>query len=290
MIPADRKRPFRARGYRTIEVAPIAGALGAEISGVDLAAVSDETIAEIRAAWLEHLVVFFRDQPLEPEAFLAFARRIGEPVEYPFVRGIDGYPEIIAVAKLPNETVNFGGIWHSDTVYLERPPMATLLVAREVPPFGGDTMWSNMYAAYDALSPAMREMLDGLRAVNSSALADVSKTREDRIRDGGAEVETSEYVAEHPVVRTHPETGRKALYVNVAHTARFAGMTEEESRPLLRFLFEHSVKPEFTCRFRWQVGSLALWDNRCAMHNPINDYHGYTRRMHRITLAGDVPA
>jgi taurine dioxygenase len=293
VIPVDRKRPSRGGrggGYRTIEVAPIAGALGAEIAGVDLAAVSDETIAEIRAAWLEHLVVFFRDQPLEPEAFLAFARRIGDPVEYPFVRGIDGYPEIIAVAKLPHETVNFGGIWHSDTVYLERPPMATLLVAREVPPVGGDTMWANMYAAYEALSPAMREVLDGLRAVNSSSLADVSKTREDRIRDGGAEVETSEYLAEHPVVRTHPETGRKALYVNVAHTARFAGMTEEESRPLLRFLFEHSVKPEFTCRFRWQVGSLAMWDNRCAMHNPINDYDGYTRRMHRITLAGDVPA
>jgi taurine dioxygenase len=270
-------------------VSPIAGALGAEISGVDLDAIDDETVAEIRAAWLEHLVVFFRDQHLEPGAFLAFARRIGEPVEYPFVRGIDGYPEIIAVAKLPHETVNFGGIWHSDTVYLERPPMATLLIAREVPPFGGDTMWANMYAAYEALSPAMREMLDGLRAVNSSALADVSKTREDRIRDGGAEVEPTEYLSEHPVVRTHPETGRKALYVNVAHTARFAGMTEEESRPLLRFLFEHSVKPEFTCRFRWQVGSLAMWDNRCAMHNPINDYHGHTRRMHRITLAGDVP-
>ena len=133
-------------------------------------------------------------------------------------------------------------------------------------------------------------MLDGLRAVNSSALAEVSKTREDRIRDDGGAGEPTEYVAEHPVVRTHPETGRKALYVNVAHTARFAGMTEDESRPLLQYLFEHSVRPEFTCRFRWRSGSLALWDNRCAMHNPINDYHGHTRRMHRITLAGDIPS
>jgi acyl-CoA synthetase (AMP-forming)/AMP-acid ligase II/alpha-ketoglutarate-dependent taurine dioxygenase len=272
-----------------IDVEPLAGAIGAEISGVDLASdLDDRTVAEIRRAWLEHLVVFFRDQELTPDAFLAFARRIGEPVEYPFVSGIDGYPEIIAVAKLPHETVNFGGIWHSDTVYLEQPPMATLLVAREVPPHGGDTMFANMYAAYDALSPAMRHLLDGLTAVNSSALADVSKTREDRIRDSGL-ADKKDYISEHPVVRTHPETGRKALYVNVAHTARFAGMTEDESRPLLRFLFEHSVKPEFTCRFRWRVGSLALWDNRCAMHNPINDYHGYTRRMHRITLAGDVP-
>jgi taurine dioxygenase len=166
--------------------------------------------------------------------------------------------------------------------------MATLLVAREVPPAGGDTLFANMYAAFETLSPALQRVLEGLRAVHSSALADVSKTREDRIRDGGYE-EAKEYVAEHPVVRTHPETGRRALYVNVAHTARFAGMTEEESRPLLQYLFEHSVRPELTCRFRWRPGSLALWDNRCAMHNPVNDYHGYVRRMHRVTLAGDVP-
>jgi taurine dioxygenase len=273
-----------------IKVSPIAGALGAEISGVDLAAdLSDEVVAQIRAAWLERLVVFFREQDLSPEAFLAFARRIGDPVEYPFVKGMDGFPEIIEVAKLPRELVNFGGIWHSDTVYLERPPMATTLIAREVPEFGGDTLFANMYDAYEALSPAMQQMLGGLRAVNSSALADVSKTREDRIRDSGTEGDR-EYVAEHPVVRTHPETGRKALYVNVAHTARFAGMTDDESRPLLEFLFRHAVRPEFTCRFRWRRGSVALWDNRCAMHNPINDYHGHTRAMHRITLAGDVPA
>jgi len=192
------------------------------------------------------------------------------------------------VTKLPHETVNFGGIWHSDTVYLDRPPMATMLVAREVPPYGGDTLFANMYAAYEALSPGMQRLLDGVRAVHSSALADVSKTREDRIRDRGAG-DDHEYVAEHPVVRTHPETGRKALYVNVAHTVRFADMTEDESRPLLRYLFEHSVRPEFTCRFRWRVGSVALWDNRCVMHNPVNDYHGHKRAMHRISLAGDVP-
>jgi len=279
-----------AVAYRTITVAPIAGALGAEIGGVDLATdLADETVAEIRRAWLEHLVVFFRDQDVSLDAFLAFARRIGEPVEYPFVKGMDDYPEIITVSKLPHETVNFGGIWHSDTVYLERPPMATLLVAREVPPFGGDTLFANMYAAYDALSPGMQRMLAPLRAVHSSALADVSKTREDRIRDAG-NGEAREYLSEHPVVRTHPETGRRALYVNVAHTSRFAGFTDDESRPLLQFLFAHSVRPEFTCRFRWRVGSIALWDNRCAMHNPINDYHGYTRTMHRITLAGDLPA
>lgn len=271
-----------------ITVTPVAGSLGAEITGVDLAHVDDASVAAIRAAWLEHLVVFFRDQPLSEDEFLAFARRVGDPVEYPFVTGIDGYPEIIAVTKLPHETVNFGGIWHSDTTYLTVPPAATMLLAREIPPVGGDTLYANMYAAYDSLSPTLRDTLAGLRAVSTSALADVSKTREDRIAESGA-TDTTEYVAEHPVVRTHPETGRKALYVNVAHTARFSGMTEEESRGLLQFLFDHSVRPEFTCRFRWEVGSLALWDNRCAMHNPVNDYHGHTRRMHRITLAGDAP-
>lgn len=279
-------------GYRTISVAPVAGALGARIDGVDLASdLQPETVVEIRRAWLEHLVVFFRDQALGPDEFLSFAQRIGEPVEYPFVKGLERHPMIIAVAKLPHETTNFGGIWHSDTTYLERPPMATMLVAREVPPYGGDTMWSNMYAAYETLTPGMQRLLEGLRAVNSSALADVSKTREDRIRDSGVEDGDAdqEFVAEHPVVRTHPETGRRALFVNVAHTSRFAGMSEVESRPLLRYLFEHSVRPEFTCRVRWEVGTAALWDNRCVLHNPINDYHGFTRVMHRITLAGDVP-
>jgi len=281
------RQPTPAR--RAIEVAPIAGALGAEITGVDLAAeLADEVVAEIRRAWLDHLVVFFRDQRLQPEEFLAFARRLGDPVEYPFVKGIEGYPEIIAVSKLPHETVNFGGIWHSDTVYLERPPIATMLIAREVPPHGGDTEWSNMYAAYEALSPGLRRLLEGLQAVNSSALADVSKTREDRIRDHGYD-DAQQYLAVHPVVRTHPETGRKALYVNPAHTAAFTDMTDDESRGLLEYLFRHSTRPEFTCRFRWRVGSMALWDNRCTMHNPINDYHGYTRTMHRISLAGDVP-
>jgi taurine dioxygenase len=271
-----------------VKVTQSAGAIGAEITGIDLGAVDDGAVAEIRRAWLEHSVVFFREQELEPEAFLGFARRIGEPVEYPFVKGIDGFPEIIAVTKLPHETVNFGGIWHSDTVYLERPPMGTLLLARQVPPVGGDTLFASMYAAYDALSPGMQQLLEGLRAVNTSALADVSKTREDRMRDAGSEGD-KEFVAEHPVVRTHPETGRKALYVNVAHTQRFVDMTEDESRPLLRFLFEHAVRPEFTCRFHWDVGSIAMWDNRCAMHNPVNDYHGHLRSMHRVTLAGDVP-
>ena len=275
----------------TITVAPMAGALGAEISGVDLGAdLDDDVIAEIRRAWLDHLVVFFRDQPISDERFVAFARRMGDIGRYPFVPGIEGYPEIIAVLKEPNETINFGGIWHSDTVYLDRPPSATLLLAREVPPFGGDTLFANQYAAFDGLSPAMQELLLPLRAVNTSAMADVSKTREDRMRGQEGEGEAPrDYEACHPVVRTHPETGRRALYVNVAHTARFDGMTEAESKPMLQFLFAHQVRVEFTCRFRWAPGSLAMWVNRCVQHNPVNDYHGHRRLLHRITLVGDIP-
>ncbi|HJR26385.1 MAG TPA: TauD/TfdA family dioxygenase [Acidimicrobiales bacterium] len=274
----------------TLTVTPVAGAVGAELSGVDLAPdLPDAVVAGIRAAWLQHGVVFFRDQELTPERFLAFAHRIGEVTRYPFVPGLDEHPDIIAVVKLPHETVNFGGIWHSDTAYLEQPPMATMLLAREVPPAGGDTLFASQYAAYETLSPALQELLAPLRAVNSSALADVSKTREDRVREHGVDEELPLYEAVHPVVRTHPETGRKALYVNVAHTARFDGMTEEESRPLLDFLFRHQVRPELTCRFHWEVGSLALWDNRCVQHNPVNDYHGHKRVMHRITLTGDTP-
>ena len=273
-----------------IQVKRIAGALGAEVSGVDLTRpLDDEQAAALRAAWLEHLVLFFRDQPLTPAQYMAFARRIGRPVEYPFVRGIEGYPEIIEVKKLEHEKVNFGGVWHSDTAYLEVPPMASLLLAREVPPYGGDTLFANAYLAYETLSEGLRRVLEPLTAINTSSRADVTRTREDRISSDGRQEAKMEYVAEHPVVRTHPETGRKALYVNVAHTARFGGMTEEESAPLLDYLHRHVTRPEFTCRFAWRVGSLAMWDNRCTQHNPVNDYHGFRRLMHRITLAGDRP-
>ena len=273
-----------------IAVHPIAGTLGAEVSGVDLSKdLDDQTVAAIRRAWLEHLVIFFRDQELTPRRFLEFGRRFGEPIEYPFVTGLPETPEVIPVLKLEHEQVNFGGIWHSDTTYLEVPPMASMLIAREVPPAGGDTEFANMYVAYDTLSDGMKRLLDPLTALNSSALADVSRTREDRLKDSGRRDAAKHYEAEHPVVRVHPETGRKALYVNVAHTERFSGMTREESLPLLRHLFQHQVRPEFTCRFRWQPGSIAFWDNRCAQHNAINDYPGRRRLMHRLTLAGDRP-
>jgi len=276
------------RSYRTIEVRPIAGALGAEIEGVDAAQpLAAEVIAEVRQAFLDHLVVFIRNQKLTPRAQLAFAQRFGQPMEYPQLKGLPECPLVTPVVKLENERVNFGGVWHSDTSYLARPPMASMLYAVETPPRGGDTLFANQYLAYQTLSEGLQQTLAGLVGVNSSAKADVSKTREDRLRDAGAELKV--LIGEHPVVRTHPETGRKALYLNFGHTARFRGWTEPESAPLLDYLFMHQVKPEFTCRFQWEPGSLAFWDNRCAQHYPVNDYHGFRRVMHRVTLEGDPP-
>ena len=275
---------------KTIEVHKIAGALGAEISGVDLARdLDDATVAEIRRVWLDNCVAFFRNQDLPPARFLALAQRFGEPIEYPFLKGLDGFPEIITVAKLEHEKINFGGVWHSDTSYLDIPPMATMLIAREVPPVGGDTLFANQYLAYETLSDGMKRLLDGLVALNASAKADVTRTREDRLKDSQNPQARKDYLAEHPAVRTHPETGRKALYVNVAHTVRFKDMSEEESAPILDFLFRHQIRPEFTCRFHWEPGSIAFWDNRCAQHNAVNDYAGFRRIMHRVTLAGDTP-
>jgi taurine dioxygenase len=274
-----------------LAVTRIAGALGAEVRGLDLREpLDDARMAGIRRAWLEHLVLFFPDQPLDPDQFMAFAERLGRPVEYPFVAGLPGHPRIIEVKKLEHERTNFGGVWHSDTTYLERPPMASMLISREVPPYGGDTLFANMYLAYETLSDGLRRTLDGLRAVASSSKADVSRTREDLVRASGRDDARPAYEAVHPVVRTHPETGRRALFVNVAHTVRFEGWTEEESAPLLDVLTRHLIRPEFGCRYAWRPNAIALWDNRCTQHNPVNDYHGFRRVMHRITLEGDRPA
>ena len=268
----------------------IAGAVGAELSGIDLRQeLNSALVSDIRAAFLEHQVIFFRDQEITPTQFLHFAQSLGKPIEYPFVKGLPNFPTIIEVKKLEHEVVNFGGIWHSDTTYLDYPPMGSMLLAKEVPPYGGDTLFANQYLAWETLSETMKHCIAGLIGISSSAKADISRTREDRLKSDGKESAPSEYRAEHPIVRTHPETGRKALYVNVAHTTGIVGMSESEGKAILEFLFNHQIKPEFTCRFVWQPNSLAFWDNRCVQHNPVNDYHGFRRVMHRITLEGDRP-
>ena len=272
------------RPYRRIEVHPVSGALGAEIRGADLSRpLEPDLLAEIRRAFLDHLVICFRDQELTPREELAFARQMGEPMPYPQLEGLRGFPLITEVIKREHERVNFGGVWHSDTAYLESPPKASQLYAIEVPPHGGDTIFANQYIAYETLSQGLRGTLAGLAAVNTSSKPEIARTRDDRLRDKGEALKVLSAV--HPVVRTHPETGRKALYVNRGHTIRFEGWAERESRPLLDYLFDHQVRPEFTCRIRWERGTLTLWDNRCAQHLPLNDYQGFRRLMHRVTLA-----
>ena len=274
--------------YSHIDVHPVSGALGAEIKGVDISIpLEAEVVSEIRDALLKHLVIFFQNQVITPRQQLHFAEQFGIPTEYPQLKGLPDCPLVTEVIKLEHETLNFGGVWHSDTTYLQQPPMASLLYAIEIPPYGGDTLFSNQYMAYETLSDGLKKTLSELVAVNTSSKPEVSMTREDRMREAGMELNILS--ASHPAVRTHPETGNKALFVNKAHTTHFKDWTESESKSLLEFLFQHQVRTEFTCRFRWEKNSLAFWDNRCVQHHPVNDYQGFRRIMHRVTIAGDKP-
>lgn len=271
--------------YQLIEVTPSGGPLGAVVSGVDLSVeLPEAVIAEIRQAWLEHLVLCFPDQPLTNAQYLRFAHTIGTPVEYPFVTPIEGFPEITEIRKEPDETANFGGIWHSDTVYLDRPPMASMLLAVEVPPSGGNTQFANMYLAYDQLRQDLKSAITGSIARNSSAAAASVRTNADRSDDGNRT-----FMSEHPAVRVHPETDKRALYINVAHTVGLVDRPDDETRPVLEAIFAHQVDAQFVWELAWQPNMIALWDNRCVQHNPLNDYQGHRRIMRRITLEGDIP-
>ncbi len=280
---------------RRIEVAPISGSLGAEISGVDLSKpIDDAAFAEIRQAFLDHCVIFFRDQKLSPDQQKDFSRRFGHLNVHPFVGHLQGHPEIIPIIKEKDEKVNFGGGWHTDMSFLAEPPLGSVLYALETPAYGGDTLWASQYLAYEQLSAGMKKMLDGLVGVHTAGMqygteSEASKNSAKRKSMETKATAEAEATIEHPVVRTHPESGRKALYVNEAFTLKFKGMTKRESRPLLQFLFQHCVQEPFTCRFRWEPGSLAFWDNRCTQHYALNDYHGQRREMHRVTIDGDKP-
>ena len=280
--------------YQTIEVSPVSGAIGAEIFGVDLSGdLGNRVFDEIHQAFLEFKTLCFRDQSLTPEQQVAFASRFGKPDIYPYIKSLQDYPEVIEILKTERDTVNFGGGWHSDTSYLPKPAMGTFLYALETPEFGGDTLFTNMEAAYQALSAPMQSMLDGLIAVNSSAQNyQGGRAKKMKELDGMKDkfIDSSEVsIAEHPLIRTHSETGAKALYVSRAHTTNFKGMTVAESKPLIEFLSDHAVRPEFTCRIQWKPGTLVLWDNRCTQHSAVNDYNGQRRRMHRVTLQGESP-
>ena len=285
---------------RRIEVKPIAGMLGAEIAGVDLRDLDDETFAEIHAAWLQHLVVFFRDQKLSPPEQITFAKRFGDIHYHPFIQGMPEHPEILEIIKEEGDTRAFGETWHTDQMFNPKPAKATILYAKETPDSGGDTMFTNMYAAYETLSEPMKATI---KDIKTWCVGDRKKLSRD---DGKGSVEKGRYVGNakmaakvrdpgdlqtetaHPLVRTHPETGRKALYLG-NHAQTLHGFKHAEAAPILDYLKAHSLHPEFTCRFRWAVGSMAIWDNRCTQHRALNDYPGKRRRMHRITICGDAP-
>ncbi len=255
--------------------------IGCIIHDVDLSRPSAEQLSGIKSALKKHLVVFFRDQSLSPQKLYNLACKLGMPTPYPFVTGIDGLPEVVEIIKKPEDTVNFGGVWHSDTAYLDAPAMGALLYGVNIPEKGGDTLFANMYEVFDSLSPDLRQFLSRLKAVNNADKAAISQTRPGGVLKG--------LKATHPAVRTHPETKRQLLYVNRAHTTHFENWTIEESQPLLEFLCQRIEQPAFSCRFKWQPGSLAFWDNRACQHFPLNDYDGYLRKMLRVSLAGDRP-
>jgi taurine dioxygenase len=270
-----------------LNIRRLAGALGAEISGVDLSQdLSDAAIAAIRQALVEHQVIFFRDQDLTPARQSAFGARFGPLNIHPYVAGMAGHPEIMEIIKEPADRVNFGGGWHSDMSFLERPAIGSILYALEVPQFGGDTLFASPAAAYDALSPGLKATLETLSAVHSASreysAAGQSAQKRSSMSVAEADGMVGEYV--HPLVLTHPETGRKALYVNPAFTIRIEGWSKRESKALLDFLFEHSRYEAFTCRFAWTKGSVAFWDNRSVWHFALNDYPGQRRHMRRVTV------
>jgi taurine dioxygenase len=275
-----------------VDIQPLAGALGAEIRGIDL---KKDFPQAVHDAFLKYAVLVFRDQELEPADLMRVGAHFGEPCHYPFVTGIEGFPFIFEVVKEESETVNFGGNWHSDTTYLPQPPLATLLYALETPTHGGDTLFANTQKAYEGLSEGMRTLVDKLVGVNSASLKVTGGRRKLHAPSNVAAMKihdtekADELEAEHPVVRTHPETGRRALYLSRSHTIRFKDMSEEESRPLIDFLQAHQTRPEFTCRVRWSPGTLTVWDNRCTQHNAVNDYHGQRRRMRRLTVGAQTP-
>ena len=275
--------------FQRITVQPISGSIGAEISGIDVAAsLDDETIAEIRQALLDHLVIFFRDQELPVDRHKAFSRRFGELFVHPNYQLGQEDKEMVYLLRKPGDSSVAGESWHADTTMMATPPMGAILYALEVPEYGGDTLFANQYAAYDALSDGMKEMLRGMRAVHSDVRiagprAAVNAKRSSKVRE---DADWRPTVNAHPVVRSHPETGRKCLFVNPIYTMHFEGMTEAESAPILEFLYAHQCRPEFTCRFSWRRGSIAFWDNRCTLHLAIHDRHDSLRHMQRTQIAG----
>jgi taurine dioxygenase len=280
-------------GDSMLDIRPASATTGAEIHGIDLAEpMTDRAYREIRGALNQYGVIFFRGQHLTPGEHVAFSKRFGEILVTDFMNPVPDYPMITIIGKEPEQTRNIGGNWHTDHPFEEVPPLGSILLARELPSVGGDTMFASMYDAYDRLSDGLKKTLEGMRAVQSKRSAfDPKKLTADRQAGTANEIaeldaRTRQYEAVHAVCPRHPESGRRVLYVNPNYTSRFEGWTVEESEPLLQYLYQHATRPENTCRFHWEEGSIAFWDNRSTLHLALNDYHGMRRIMHRITIEG----
>ncbi len=270
--------------YSQIKVEPLTGSIGAEITGVDLRDVEDETFTELRDAWLAHKVLFFRDQPLSHAEHVAYGRRFGDLEVHPFIAAPEGYPEIVVLKSTP-EDPSAAEIWHSDVTWRSEPSLGSILCGRTIPAYGGDTVWADMELGYELLDDATKELIEGRIAVHSFVK---TFARNKSVEEVAALLERYPE-ARHPVVRTHPDTGRRCLYVNANFTDRIDGMDPAESTALLQQLFKQSSIPQIQCRFRWREGSIAQWDNRCTQHYAVPDYGGFSRRVERVTICGDKP-
>ncbi|MFT5391523.1 MAG: taurine dioxygenase [Gammaproteobacteria bacterium] len=275
-----------------IDVTPISPAIGAEIDGVDITKpLNDADFAAVNQALLDHLIIVFRDQPLDDAALMGLGRRFSPLVIHPFLKPNTENPEVVAILREPGDETIVGEDWHADTTHIETPPMGAVLHAIEVPPVGGDTMFANQYLAYESLSDGMKRMLGTLNAVHDDTQvagpnSNKNRTRANKVRDDPDWQPTSNI---HPVVRTHPETGRKSLFVNRSYSHCFENLTPEESLPLMSYLLAHATRPDFTCRVRWEAGTTVIWDNRCMKHIAVNDVVGHRRVMRRVQMTGDRP-
>jgi taurine dioxygenase len=277
-------------------IEPSGGGVGAFVSGVDLnESPAEETVTTLRNALGEHGVLFFRDQNITPDNHVAFAGRFAKININRFFTPVDGYPMIAEVRKEPDQQKNIGGGWHTDHSYDIEPALGSMLLARETPPSGGDTIFANMYSAYDSLSSGLKRTLGGLRATHSSrhVFGTDAPRFKDKANDVGDRLHNAEDATQdsiHPIVITHPISRRKALYVNPGFTTGIEDWADNESKALLEMLYEHAKQPEHSFRFQWKAGSIAFWDNRATWHYAVNDYHGARRLMHRITLEGGALA
>ena len=272
-----------------LKIEPVAPALGAVIEGLDLRqTLTGEAVAELRRALVEHQVLFFRDQPIEPVHQQSLAEHFGPLQLHPAYASVDGHPAVTILESTPEKPTLIEK-WHTDMTFRQHPPMGTMLRSRVIPPRGGDTLFASMIAAYEALSAPMRHMLEGLTAVHSFEHGFRESLAEPGGRERLAQALIDNPPVEHPVVRTHPESGRKLLFVNELFTTHIVGLSRAESEHLLLFIFSHIKEPEFCCRFRWTENAVAFWDNRSTQHKPVNDYFPAHRRMERITIDGDRP-